>query len=76
MDGWRASLLVPEPTSGSGTQLPHVLFGVAAVADVASGLSATVRRDPKGLFKSNASANGEDVGCQTWTWYFSGGVVQ
>ena len=45
MDGWRTSLLVPEPTSGSGTQLPHVLHGVAAVADitdVASGLSATV----------------------------------
>ena len=46
------------------------LHGVAAVADVASGLSATARRDSKWLFESDAIANGEDVGCQTWTWCF------
>ena len=79
MDGWRTSLRVPEPSRGSGTQLSHVLYGVAALADitdVASGLSATARRDSKWLCDSHASANGENVGCQTWTRHFSRGVVQ
>ena len=34
------------------------------------------RRDSKWLSESDASGNGEDVGCQTWTWHFSRGVVQ
>ena len=63
MDGWRTALRVPEPTRGGGTQLPHVLHGVEAVADVASGLSARARRDSKWLFESDAIANAEDVGC-------------
>ena len=62
MDGWRRSLRASKPTRGSGTQFPHVLYGVVALADitdVASGLSATARRDSKWLCDSDASANGE-----------------